>query len=180
MKKLMYLLLLTGFIACGGEIKEGELPRAERLEVINELEDKAFSDIEKFDTTAALALVNNYARFASENPQDELTPAFLFKAGDLCMAMHKPELAIQYMDEVINNYKDFEKTPYCMFLKGFIYEDQLRDLVKAKESYEAFIKAYPDHEMTDAAKFSIKNLGKSPEELIQEFEEKNDSTQVES
>ena len=164
MNKLVYILLLTGFIACSGEIKEGELSRVDRLEIINELEDKALSNIEKFDTSAALALVNNYTLFASENPQDELTASFLFKAGDLCMAMHKPELAIQYMDDVINNHNDYERTPYCMFLKGFIYEDQLKDLEKAEESYKAFIKQYPDHEMTDAAKFSIKNLGKAPEE----------------
>jgi len=180
MKKLLYLFLLTGFIGCGGEVKEGDMSKSERLEVILDLENKAYGDVEKFDTTTALALVNNYVKFASENPDDELAPEYLFKAGELCMAMHKPELAIQYLDDIIGNYPEFDKSPHCMFLKGFIYEDQLHDLEKARESYEAFIKQYPDHDMTDAAKFSIKNLGKSPEQLIREFEKKNDSTQVES
>ena len=180
MKKLTYLVLFIGLLACGNETKEGEMSKSERIEVIRGLEDIAYGNIDRFDTNTALALVNNYAKFASENSEDEMSAKYLFKAGDLCMAMHKPQLAIQYFDDIIKNYNDFDKTPYCLFLKGFIYEDQLNDLKKAKESYQLFIKQYPNHEMTDAAKFSIKNLGKSPEQLIREFEKQNESTQVES
>ena len=94
------------------------------------------------------------------------------------MALHKPQNAIDYFNRVIKDYPDFDKVPYCMFLKGFIYEDQVKDYDKARQAYEAFIEAYPDHDMTEAARFSIKNLGKSAEDLIQEFQQKEDTSQA--
>ena len=180
MRKLMFLLLLPMAISCGGNTQEGVMPRSERLQLITEMEKDAFKDVDQFDTTKALALVNNYALFASENPKDEMTPNYLFKAADLSMALENSLLAISYFDQVIDDYSDFDKMPYCMFLKPFVYEDQLKDMAKAKESYEAFIDRFPEHDMADAARFSIKNLGKSPEELIREFEQKQDTTQAES
>jgi TolA-binding protein len=59
-----------------------------------------------------------------------------------------------------------------MFLKAFVYEDQLHDLNKAKKYYEEFLEKYPDSDFADDARISLQNLGKSPEELIKEFEEK--------
>ena len=188
MRQLFALMIIVMAISCGDSGSEESMAKKDRLDLINELEQRAFKDADNFDTTTALSLVNNYAKFSDENPDDELTPYYLFKAGDMAMALHKPHRAIEYFDKVIDKYPDYEKVPYCMFLKGFVYEDQIRDLEKAKESYEAFIEKYPDHDMTEAARFSIKNLGKSPEDLIKEFEEKvnrkleeeNTSTQEES
>jgi hypothetical protein len=38
-----------------------------------------------------------------------------------------------------------------------------------------FIQTYPDNEFADDAAISIENMGKTPEELIREFEAKNES-----
>ena len=57
-------------------------------------------------------------------------------------------------------------------MKGYVYENEIGDLNAAKKIYEDFIAKYPDDEFADDAAVSIKNLGKSPEELIKEFEEK--------
>ena len=72
----------------------------------------------------------------------------------------------------MNNYPDFDKTPQCLFLKGYIYENNLGDLDMAKSLYEEFLQKYPDDDFADDAEVSIKNLGKTPEQLIKEFEEK--------
>ena len=178
MKKYTFIVALASLIACGGGNNNGGMDRSERIEIIKGLEDKAFQDVENFDTTMALALVNNYAKFAEENPEDDLTPNFIFKAGDLSMALRKSNLAIGYFSQIIENYPEFERLPYCMFLKAFIYEDQIGDLEKAKAGYEEFIRKYPDHDMAEAARFSIKNLGKSPEDLINEFEQNRDTTEA--
>ena len=52
-----------------------------------------------------------------------------------------------------------------------MYENNLGDLNAAKSIYEQFLEKYPDDEFADDAAVSIKNLGKTPEELIKEFEE---------
>ena len=61
----------------------------------------------------------------------------------------------------------------CLFLQGFVYESQLHNIIRAKEAYTEFIRKYPRHQLAKDAQFSIENLGKSDEELIKMFEEKN-------
>ena len=161
-------------ISCSGS--EGS--RKDLLNLIGELEEKSMKNVDKFDTAMAMALVKNYDKFASEFEEDELSPVYLFKAGEMSMALHKPALSISYYNKIISDYPDFDKVPYCMFLKGFVYDEQLKDYDNARKAYEAFIEKYPNHDMTEAARFSIRNLGKSPEDLIEEFKKNSDTTQV--
>ena len=175
MKRLISIAFTAAVLvaACGEKKNENAMPTEERLKIIEQIENESFGQSGEFDKTKALALVKNYASFAEENPDDERSPSFLFKAGDISMGLENSELAISYFDRVIEEYPDYEKVPYCMFLKAFVFENNIKDLDKAASAYRDFISEYPDHDMTEAAKFSLQNLGKSPEELIQEFEEKN-------
>jgi TolA-binding protein len=95
----------------------------------------------------------------------------LFKAGDLAMNLGMGQKAISFFDRILKDYPDFEKVPQSLFLKGYIYENEIGDLNTAKKIYEDFLQKYPDDEFADDAEVSIKNLGKSPEELIKEFEQ---------
>ena len=148
-------------------------PKEKLKSEIKSTEDSLFSDETKMvDRTMAAELIDKYVAYADQFPDDPDTPETLFKAGDLSMNMNMPRKAIQLFDRIMNNYPDFEKTPQCMFLKGYIYENDLKDLKTAKQIYEDFLKKYPDDEFADDAEISIKNLGKSPEDLIREFEEK--------
>ena len=81
--------------------------------------------------------------------------------------------AIQYFHRVNNDFVNYEKAPLSMFLEAFVYETQLFDTQKAGEIYKEFIVKYPKHELADDAQASINNLGKTPEELVKEFEAKN-------
>ena len=182
MKKILLslIIMISLGIACQDVPKGDEMSQSDRLAVITELEDQVFGASGDFNATNMLSLVNNYGKYAEENPDDEMTPSYLFKAGDICMGLEKGELAIGYFQKLIENYPDFEKVAYCYFLKAFIYENNLNDLENAKTSYEIFIERFPDHEMTESAKFSLKNLGKSPEDLIREFEEQNQTTPEEN
>lgn len=140
---------------------------------IKAMEDSLFADETKMiDRQKARDLIKLYVQFADENPEDKDTPATLFKAGDLSMNLNMPRQAIQLFDRIMANYPDFEKAPQCLFLKGYIFENDLKDLKMAKQIYEEFLVKYPDDEFADDAQISIQNLGKSPEELIREFEEK--------
>ena len=40
----------------------------------------------------------------------------------------------------------------------------------AREVYEKFLKRYPDHQMAESARFLLKNMGKSDEEILQTIE----------
>jgi hypothetical protein len=64
-------------------------------------------------------------------------------------------------------------TPMAMYLKGFVYENIVGDLQNAEMTYSQFIEKYPESPMVEEIKFTIENLGLSPEELIRKFEEAN-------
>jgi len=59
--------------------------------------------------------------------------------------------------------------PQALFQAAFIYENQLADTAKARETYERFLSYYPDHKLAPDARRSIELLGKSPEKIIEEF-----------
>jgi TolA-binding protein len=58
-----------------------------------------------------------------------------------------------------------------MFLKAFTLDDGLKQYDEARKAYEDFIEKYPDNPFADDARFSIQNLGKDVNELIDGFEE---------
>jgi outer membrane protein assembly factor BamD (BamD/ComL family) len=141
---------------------------------IKSIEDSLFADATKMiDKKMAEELIGKYVEFADQFPDDPETPATLFKAGDMAMNLNMGQKAIGIFDRIMEYYPDYEKTPQCLFLKGYIYENDFRDLQMAKQIYEEFLEKYPDDEFADDAAISIQNLGKSPEELIREFEQRS-------
>jgi hypothetical protein len=53
-----------------------------------------------------------------------------------------------------------------LFLSGFIYNNDLRQLDSAKIVYETFLKKYPDHELAASARFELETLGKDPSQTL--------------
>jgi hypothetical protein len=45
----------------------------------------------------------------------------------------------------------------------------------ASRYYRLFLKKYPNHPLAKDAKISLDNIGKTPEDLVKEFELKNDT-----
>jgi len=170
MKKLNYGILLLVALWC---VFSCSSPQKNRKDKIKSLEKELFSDENKMlDKEKAQTLVTAYISYADEFKKDTETPQYLFKAGDLTMNLNMPQKAIMVFDRILKDFPDFEKAPQCLFLKGYIYENEIHDLNTAKKIYEEFLQKYPDDEFADDAEVSIKNLGKSPEELIKEFENK--------
>lgn len=145
---------------------------------IKTLEDSLFADATKMiDKKMAQDLIGKYVEFADNYPEDPKTPSTLFKAGDMAMNLNMAQQAIDIFDRIMKDYPEYEKTPQCLFLKGYIFENDFRDLQMAKQIYEEFLVKYPDDEFADDAAISIQNLGKSPEDLIREFEERSKEQQ---
>jgi outer membrane protein assembly factor BamD (BamD/ComL family) len=167
-RELFLLIAITSLfiVAC-------TTPQGKKKAAIKLLEKELFSDENKMiDQPKAVNLINEYITFADEFAEDKETPEFLFKAGDMSMNLNMPQKAIQVFDRILKDYPDFEKAPQCLFLKAYVFENEIGDLNAAKRMYEEFIAKYPNDEFADDAAVSIKNLGKTPEELIKEFEEK--------
>ena len=162
---LLILALAAALASCGSS---NEKDAAE----IKTAEDTLFSSSEGFiDKAKALELVDLYVDYANSYPDDSMAVEYLFKGAEFCLNLGEGQRAITLYDRVIQEYPDFRKVPECLFLKGYVYENYLGDLDNAKAIYLEFIEKYPDNEFADDAEISIQNLGKSPEELIKQFEE---------
>ena len=49
---------------------------------------------------------------------------------------------------------------------GAVYDEQYDDLDKARETYERVLRDYPDSDIIESVKASIKYLGWTPEEIF--------------
>ena len=167
------LMIFSIFLAsCAGPTAESEEKEKSIEESIAELENELFNTNQsKLDKRKALDLVNLYVRYVNQYPDEPISPEYLFKASDISMNLNRPRKTIQLFDRILTEYPGYNKTPSALFLKAFVYEDQLQDYDKAKKYYNLFLEKYPNSEFADDAEVSIKNLGKSPEELIREFEQ---------
>ena len=126
----------------------------------------------KIDTAAINQLLVAYEGFADANPGDTNGANYLFKAADFYRYTHKPQRSIDIYKKLYDNYPNYIKRPYALFLQGFIFENEMGKVDSARVKYEQFIAIYPDNAITKDVKTSLQNLGKSPEQLVSEFEEK--------
>lgn len=157
-------MLILSLAACSSQSSK------ERQAVIDA--ETEFFDANKgrINVESASAMVKKYSDFASSFPEDEMAPEFLFKAAELSMNMNMGAQAILYFEQIKKQYPDYVKMPEVVFMSSFVQENLLNDLERAKSGYTEFIERFKDHALFKDAEASIKNLGKSPEELIREFE----------
>lgn len=168
LKKLAVLTIISVvFYACSSS------PEDKAKSKITELENNLFSSEDMVvNRKQASELVNEYIAFADEFPDDTLSPEYIFKAADICMNILNPSKAVWFFDRIIREYPDYRKVPESMFLKAYVYDNNMQSYDLARKLYTEFIEKYPDNEFADDAKVSIQNLGKTPEQIIMEIEER--------
>jgi len=168
---LLSILLITAVIAC-----TRKTPRELQVEKIQDLEKKAFPDsdsLKGIDKKEAFKLMKAYAEFSEKFSKDSLAPEYLFKAGEMAMNIQMGGQAVSYFNDVISIFPDFRKAPEALFLTAFVFETQMNNKKRAKETYQQFIDKYPNHSLARDAKASIENMDIPLDELVKKFEEKN-------
>lgn len=182
LKSIAIISLSLVLFACGsagGDKDANEATEIVNLDALNidnllaeikKREDVLKEDSVKTDKQKAQDLLEAYIVFQERFSNREQSAEYLFKAGEIAMGLNLTAVSIRCLDKVYNDYRDYEKRPYALFLKAFVLENQANNYDEARSTYEKFIQEYPGHEMADDAEYSIKNMGKTPEELIREFE----------
>lgn len=184
MRKVVAIAIIVsmGFlVACGSQQSEENQEESTYIALdkmnIESLEDeikkreKALNeDSSGVDNRIAANLMEAYSVYAERFPNRANSADRLFKAAELAMSLNHSAQSIKYFSKVFDDYPEYDKRPYALFLKAFVLENQAKDYDQAKMVYENFIELFPKHAMADDAEYSLKNMGKSPEELIREFE----------
>ncbi|MCQ2323193.1 MAG: hypothetical protein MJZ47_06200, partial [Bacteroidales bacterium] len=164
MKKITPLLIMAVamlLFGCANENLSDEIAK---------LEKQAFSTEGAVEPQTAEQLVDAYCAFATQNPENQASAEYLFKAVNVSMNFDNPQKTIGIIDRMLTEYPDYQKTPTTLFLKGFIYETRFSNYEQARAAYEKYLELYPDGEFAADCRASIQNLGLSPEELVRMFE----------
>jgi tetratricopeptide (TPR) repeat protein len=127
------------------------------------------------DKAVANKAIADFNAFASACQDDSLAPVFYLKAGQVAQAIGSYTQAKAMLENCINKHSNFKNKGAALFLLAQLYDDakMLNNEEKAKEYYEQIIKEFPDSPYAGDSKASIRNLGKTDEELVQEFLKKN-------
>lgn len=174
-KYFILILVFSGALSGCSPSKE------KRIAQISGMEKAMFSpDAYSFNKEKADSLVAMYMDFIAANPKDSLSAGYLFKAANMVMNSGDGNKALGYFDQYMKDYPQGPKVAMCMFFKGFVYENTIKDLDRARETYLQFIEKYPNDDFADDAQMAVMNLGKTPEMLIREFEmkQKADSARI--
>ncbi len=167
LRSIAVLIILAGItVQCSND------PKSRIKELEKQIGSENFTLDEK-GMQLADELVREYISYAESHKDSPEAPDYLYSAADLSLNTGKSKEALDLYNQIIYKYPDYAKAPECLFLVGYIYENYFEQYGKAKEIYESFLKKYPNHDFADDAAISIKNMGKSPEELIKSFEEQN-------
>lgn len=167
MKKLFTFALLGLIItACQSD------PIAAHQKKLLEL-DKAMGGASVSDKTKAAEFIKTSEELAvlvEKSNQDQYVDVLL-KAAGLAKTVENPQKAIELYTKIADGLPQHKKAPTSLFMIGFVQENDLGDIAKAKTTYETFLQKYPnDPDFADDAQNAIKMLGKSPADIIKEFE----------
>ncbi|MBL7884224.1 MAG: tetratricopeptide repeat protein [Bacteroidia bacterium] len=181
MKKSIGIFVLAAllFSSCGNDESHKENTTLEPIETRKLLIDK-IKKIESelyvaqtLDAIKADMAISIYSEFISKFPSDSLTPDFIFKAGEIATANMQYKQALGYYKNIVKNYTAYKYYVDCLYLQAHIFDNYLNNDDSAKVIYEKVIKEYPQSHYANDAKAAIQHLGKSDEQLIEEFKKKN-------
>jgi outer membrane protein assembly factor BamD (BamD/ComL family) len=178
MKTLKYFLIASVLFiiaSCGNseQAKEkGEEVRKQSLIQIKKLEDEMHKSKILNNSTAGLS-IKAYSDFVALFPDDSLCPDFLFKAGEIATATQQYPQALNYYKTITDKYPNYKLVQESLYLQGVLLDNYLNDDAKAKTIYEQVIAKYPTSTYANDSKAAINNLGKTDEQLIEEFKKKN-------
>ena len=181
-KTLSFCALALALFSCGAEAKKENKEESLDLISFNDLSEKieennnAISEAD--DATILIPLANNQVllceTFSQRFGDDEHAAEYVYWGAKAARAAQRANKAIKLYDLIINKYPTYEKAPEAMFLKGFIYDEDLNDKEKAKTAYEALIGKFPAHRLAKDASILMEQLYMSDDELIDFLKQKEE------
>lgn len=139
---------------------------AEKLDAVR---DAHFAEVQKNYET------RNYLQERLDKSQRG--PAELF---DFAQNSADPQQRIAAFQEIVDKYPQDEVAPEAMFMIGFVYAEEMKDVVMADRTFTQLIEKYPESEMAQTARWMIDNLDEPMpkfddlDDLNKQIEEKSD------
>jgi len=154
-----FLLIVVVFFACNTN---------KDRDTFNEAE-KKFNDKKYTEALVAYKIV------IKEFSSSDYARQSLMKVGSMYQMFLVPNVneeesnkkAVEYYRELYKNFPKSEDAPKALFMSGFILANNLNKLEEAKLTYQTFLEKYQTNELALQIKMELDNLGKTPEEILQ-------------
>jgi len=146
-----FILALVLVLGCGKTLPEQEWK----------------AEIEKYEKEKSFDLaIASIEGFVEHYKESQYRPIFLKKLALLHATTRKDfKRAIMVYRQIIAEVNDANLVAQAQFMAGYIYANEIRDFDSAKVEYNAFLKAYPKHELVASVKWELENLGKDISEF---------------
>jgi tetratricopeptide (TPR) repeat protein len=169
---ILLLVVLFAVISCNNPEKKKKQEMEEMRTEIVRTENKLYQKVD-IDKEVATELTEKYIQFADKYPDDAQVAEYLFKAAEIAMNFNESKQSITCLSRIEEKYPRFDKYGTAIFLKGFIYENQLQNNGMARIYYEKFIAEYPDHKLRQDAENALIFMGINDKDMIKMFEQMN-------
>ena len=178
---------LTLLVSCGSNSseKKQEIVKADTTVVELDKCTKLFNEAKRFDNILLKATVvnpdiaekaiNAFYDFATNCKTDSVAPVFLVKAGQVALSINKYTQAQSFFIKCTDEFPNFKNRGAALFLLAQLYDNasMLNNESEARTIYEQIMRQYPNTPFANDSKACIKNLGKTDEQLVEEFLKKN-------
>jgi tetratricopeptide (TPR) repeat protein len=168
---IVSLYVLTLLYSCGPE-KAENTARQQSIERIKTWEKQMHGSM-TLDVTIADSALDAYGDFVTKFPEDSLCGGFVYKSAEISTATGKYEQALSNYKLISFKYPKFKLAPEALFLQAALLDNYMGKEGEARMIYEQVITKYPNTMLASDARAAIQNLGKSDQELIEEFKKKN-------
>jgi tetratricopeptide (TPR) repeat protein len=104
-------------------------------------------------------------------PKAPRSPDLLYDAARTAGYIRSFPKAVELYDWVYRRYPDFQRNSQALFMMAFTYDNEMKNLEKAKELYLEFVQKFPDDDFADDVQVLLQNLGKSEEEILKALQQ---------
>lgn len=121
----------------------------------------------------AKKMVSLYELYHQNYFKDQTCADYLFKAGELTENINQPYRSIGFYTKCYEEYPAFKLSAECLFRMANLYDYKLSNYIKAKALYQEVQVKFSKSPWAKDAAAAIVLMGKSDQEMIKDFEKKN-------
>lgn len=177
MKNILKISFILALFA-GITLTSCKNAQEKQFDEIVKIEKSLFGEQTDLNDSIANEFITKADLYMKEYKDDPRNSELLFKTAEVFNGLKHYEFAIRRFQQVFLKYPKSAKAGESIFICGFIYDGNLQNYSEAEFYYRKFIKEYPNHPLAKDAKITLENLGKTPEEMVREFEKRNDSLNI--
>jgi len=97
----------------------------------------------------------------------------LYTVAQEAMNKGNSQEALKYYQQILEDFPQSSNNYKAQFMIGYVYSEQLKDTLKAREAYQKVIEQYPDCDLVGSARWMMENTGERSLDFI--FGEKDSS-----